>query len=311
MIPTYGQEDVILDALDSALAQDYQNLEIIVADDASPDHTAELVATRKDSRLHYHRNPYNVGRVANYRNTLYNLANGEWVINLDGDDYYTNTRFISEAVKLAFADPNIVIVAANCQIIVDGQKSPLYVRPIVKVLPGIEVVSNVYDHRYHYFHMSTLYHRPTALSLNFYRSDVISSDWESLYRLSLCGKVAFMNSVAGVWRVSGSNASMSCDWRSAAANLSIWHSIFSDAMKLSHQYQRVFIAKQRILFSAAYLQLFKLIRSRISFASLSKYLFAIGQYAGIMTLILILMYYKSIFWLFIRLIQSVRSQVES
>src|SRR5574340_595951 len=69
MIPTYGQEEVILKAVDSALAQDYPNLEIIVADDASPDCTSQLVATRKDPRLHYHRNPTNIGRVANYRNT--------------------------------------------------------------------------------------------------------------------------------------------------------------------------------------------------------------------------------------------------
>lgn len=96
MIPTYNQEAYISDAIESALAQDYPNLEVVVTDDCSTDHTAEVVKQYlTDSRLKYHRNTKNLGRVGNYHNTLYNVASGEWVVNLDGDDYFTDNKFIS------------------------------------------------------------------------------------------------------------------------------------------------------------------------------------------------------------------------
>lgn len=294
---------MILNAVDSALAQDYPNLEIIVADDASPDHTADLVASRKDSRLRYHRNPCNMGRVSNYRNTLYNLANGDWVVNLDGDDYYTNSRFISEAMQAALADENIVIVAANCQIVVDGLELPLYGRPSYKVMTGVELLSNVHDRRFHFFHMSTLYRRSLALPLRFYEANVISSDWESLYRLALKGYVIFIDKVAGVWRVSDKNASMTCDWHATAENLSIWNSIFSVAVKGHNQYVQLYISKQKTLFIAAYLQLVKLVRSKISINTIIRYLLAVREYAGTVTFFLLISYYKSICWFFIMLIK--------
>ena len=64
MIPTYNQAVFIREAVDSALAQTYSNLEVIVGDDASTDGTQEIVAKINDPRLKYVRNVCNLGRVA-------------------------------------------------------------------------------------------------------------------------------------------------------------------------------------------------------------------------------------------------------
>ena len=40
MIPTYNQATLIAKAIDSALAQDYENLEVVVCDDNSTDNTS-------------------------------------------------------------------------------------------------------------------------------------------------------------------------------------------------------------------------------------------------------------------------------
>lgn len=40
-----------------------------------------------------------MGRVRNYHNILYTHATGDWVVNLDGDDYYVDKTFISTAIK--------------------------------------------------------------------------------------------------------------------------------------------------------------------------------------------------------------------
>ena len=68
MVPTYNQPDFLPVAVDSALAQTYPNLEVIIADDHS---TAEacrdvLAAYADDPRVRVCRNETNLGRVANY-----------------------------------------------------------------------------------------------------------------------------------------------------------------------------------------------------------------------------------------------------
>ena len=51
LIPSYNGADIISDALDSILAQDYKNYEVIVSDDASQDDTEKVVRSYKDKRI--------------------------------------------------------------------------------------------------------------------------------------------------------------------------------------------------------------------------------------------------------------------
>ncbi len=228
LIPTYGQQDFISCAISSALAQSYPNLEVIVVDDASPDQTAEKVAGFRDPRLRYVRNEQNLGRVKNYRRALYELATGEWVVNLDGDDFYIDPDFISKAMELASSEPGIVIVSARRNVVTaTGTREPLLLE--TTILSGKEVILRYNDQRYHFSHLATLYHRPSALDCDFYRMDVISSDWESLLRLALKGKVAYLGRIVGCWNLHGGNASLNGCWRDLVDNLMIWESIFQAA----------------------------------------------------------------------------------
>jgi glycosyltransferase involved in cell wall biosynthesis len=228
LIPTYGQEVCVSHAISSALAQNYSNLEVVVVDDASPDNTAGKVAAYDDPRLRYVRNTQNLGRVKNYRRALYELATGEWVVNLDGDDYFIDADFISKAMELAYSEPGIVIVSALQKVVTaTGTREPLLLD--TAVLTGIETLLRYDDERYHFSHLATMYHRPSALACDFYRMDVISSDWESLLRLALKGKVAYLGRVVGCWNLSGSNASLNNSWTELVNNLTIWESIYQTA----------------------------------------------------------------------------------
>ena len=51
VIPTYNSSAYIMHALESALNQTYENLEVIVADDASTDDTCAIVRTIEDPRV--------------------------------------------------------------------------------------------------------------------------------------------------------------------------------------------------------------------------------------------------------------------
>ncbi len=87
---TYNQERYIKEALESVLAQDIDELEIIVCDDCSKDRTFEIaseIAQKYTGPFHIilHRNERNLGIGANFQKA-YELSSGEWLFMAAGDD---------------------------------------------------------------------------------------------------------------------------------------------------------------------------------------------------------------------------------
>lgn len=68
VIPTYNRKDLLKRALDSVLKQDYQNLEIIITDNASTDGTDMMIQSYlNDSRIIYIQRPQNIGIARNIK----------------------------------------------------------------------------------------------------------------------------------------------------------------------------------------------------------------------------------------------------
>lgn len=85
-VPTYNRAASFLrPALESALAQRYPALEILVGDNASADDTPKLVGGLRDSRLRYLRHSVNIGPNRNY-NFLLEKARGDYFLLLHDDD---------------------------------------------------------------------------------------------------------------------------------------------------------------------------------------------------------------------------------
>ena len=82
IVPVYNGEAFIGEALDSALAQDLDGVEVIVVDDGSTDGTREIVKDMAGVQYVWQQNQ---GPAA-ARNTALELARGEFVAFLDADD---------------------------------------------------------------------------------------------------------------------------------------------------------------------------------------------------------------------------------
>lgn len=208
-IPTYNQASFIEAAVKSALAQTYPNVEVIVADDCSFDNTAELMESFKnDSRFFYCKNKKNLGRTGNYRHLLNNLASGDWYINMDGDDYFTDPEFIAKAVQLIAQKNNIVAVMADCTLLdeLTGKKI-LYTSHYMneQQVEGIQFLKDVQLQKAQTTHLTTMYNRQKAIDIHFYNVNILSSDFESLYRLLLHGSIIYLKQTVGVWRLHGNN----------------------------------------------------------------------------------------------------------
>ncbi len=85
VVPAYQGARWILDAVRSALAQTFSDLEVVVVDDASSDDTAALAASTGDPRVRVVRNERNLGLAANWDRAT-SLARGEHVKWLLQDD---------------------------------------------------------------------------------------------------------------------------------------------------------------------------------------------------------------------------------
>ena len=63
LVPVYNGEAFLAECLESVLAQDFADMEILIADDASTDGSAAMVEryAAKDSRIRWWKNPDNLG----------------------------------------------------------------------------------------------------------------------------------------------------------------------------------------------------------------------------------------------------------
>ena len=82
IIPTFNRAHLIVETLDSVLAQTYSNWECIVVDDGSTDGTREMLEAFPQVIYHYQSN----AGVCTARNKGAEIATGDWLIFLDSDD---------------------------------------------------------------------------------------------------------------------------------------------------------------------------------------------------------------------------------
>ena len=99
VIPTHDRGRVVVEAIESALAQTHPPLEVIVVDDGSTDDTAERVGRLRDARVRYLRRSH--AGVSAARNAGIAAATGDLVAFLDSDDLWKPDKVEAEIAALA------------------------------------------------------------------------------------------------------------------------------------------------------------------------------------------------------------------
>ena len=99
-IPVFNGKSLLRNAIESALNSFYPNLELLIVDDASTDHSVMTIESIDDPRIRLLRNETNQGLVA-ARNRLLTEAHGEFIAWLDQDDIAYPTRLRVQAEYLS------------------------------------------------------------------------------------------------------------------------------------------------------------------------------------------------------------------
>lgn len=112
IIPTFNRPDMLGDAIRSVLNQSYQNVEIIVVNDAGADVGGLVNWFGQDANITYVRHGQNRGLAA-ARNTGIKLARGEIIAYLDDDDIYRHDHLATVVEAITKTNADIVYTDAE------------------------------------------------------------------------------------------------------------------------------------------------------------------------------------------------------
>jgi len=198
LIPVYDQKEYIGQTLESALAQTYPNKEIVVADDNSSDGSWQaLQKYQAHPQIKLYRNQQNLGMTGNHHHLLYDLSQGDYTVILDGDDYFVDNNFISEAVQMAEQN-NLPLVFAEALVLNSGGATKPMWFPFSKnaLIPYQEI----FRQGILFMHGAVLFKRKLALPYKFYAHDIIGEDNINFLRFIIGKKVGFLKRSVYVYR---------------------------------------------------------------------------------------------------------------
>ncbi len=128
LIPCYNHEQFLDDCLGSILAQDYENIELLICDDCSPDNSYEKILSyeqrlgQRFSRVEILRNEVNCGVTKNV-NRMLAMAKGDYVKTIASDDAMAPNA-ISGMVDYLNCHPEISVVVANGVRVLESERYP-------------------------------------------------------------------------------------------------------------------------------------------------------------------------------------------
>jgi glycosyltransferase involved in cell wall biosynthesis len=108
-LPVYNGEEFLRQAIDSLLAQTFQDFELIISDNASTDSTESICRhyAALDPRIRYFRNSENIGGAANF-NRVFDLSESEYFKWAAHDDVCA-PEFLQKCIEILDNDPSVVL----------------------------------------------------------------------------------------------------------------------------------------------------------------------------------------------------------
>jgi len=121
IIPAYNRAKTLQRAIESVLAQSYQNFEIIIVDDASTDLTAETIKDFLTPKTRYFKHKNNKGPGA-ARNTGIKKSKGKFIAFLDSDDQWLPEKLEKQIEIFKKAPKKIALVGTNHYVVSPNEK---------------------------------------------------------------------------------------------------------------------------------------------------------------------------------------------
>lgn len=184
-VPVFNGEKGLAAALDSLLAQDYPNLEIIISDNGSTDNTPGICGeyVLKDQRVKYFRAEENLGVVWNF-NRVFALSSGKYFMWAAHDDR-RERFFVSACVEKMEQCPEAVLCQVHTAMYIEGRDELLCVAHLDSYEGVVSLVERYRETRKHF---------PATAIYGLYRSDAMRKT--KMYQKCIATDLAFIQELS-------------------------------------------------------------------------------------------------------------------
>ena len=207
IIPVYKVEKYLSQCVDSILCQSYEDFEVILVDDGSPDTCPAIcdsyAAQDPRVRVIHKKN----GGLSSARNAAMPVVRGEYIIFLDSDDYwYSSDALLHLYQHICVENTDVIVLPHTC--LYQGNSTP---EPLVRSFTQKDFTSENYESRLVQLVSYQLFDtcawnkafRKNLLDTNdlSFREGIISEDLDWVARLSFAAKsVSILDELVHVYR---------------------------------------------------------------------------------------------------------------
>jgi glycosyltransferase involved in cell wall biosynthesis len=185
VLPTYNRAAMIRPAVESCLAQTYENIEVLVVDDGSTDATPEIVRqiAERDSRVRYLRQEN--AKLPAALNTGFRAARGDFLTWTSDDNAY-EPEAIERMIEHLRAHPEVGLVYCDCQIVnSQGEVVRVTRRAPPEAIDRVNCVGACF-----------LYRRSVAEQVGEYdRETFLAEDYDYWLRISKVAPLAYLSGI--------------------------------------------------------------------------------------------------------------------
>ena len=206
-IPTRNRAEMLRGCLQSVLDQTFTDFEIVVSDNASTDHTAEVVASFKDPRIHYSPLDSNIGLYGNLSRG-FRLGTAPYLSILCDDDFML-PRNLERKVESLDQNPEVGMVNSSFQLMMIRPDKTEELRDNVnhvhgstdQVDPGHVVIRRLLTESYFLNFSGALIRRPLVANEQFDERDGAAADLGVCLRIARQAAIAFLSEPLVVYRL--------------------------------------------------------------------------------------------------------------
>jgi glycosyltransferase involved in cell wall biosynthesis len=208
VVPAWNAARTLPETLDSALAQTFTDLEVIVIDDGSTDDTQEILWRYGDRIRVLHK--ANEGRPSTTRNVGFKAARGDLIALLDADDRWHPEK-VAKQVALFDRNPRLGL-AYTAATIIDGEDRVIQVNPCSPNARG--QIHSLLATRNIMVGSSAMARRQAVVDAGYYDVSLTSAEnWDLWIRIARNWEVDFVPEPLTYYRIHSGNRSSAVELR--------------------------------------------------------------------------------------------------
>jgi glycosyltransferase involved in cell wall biosynthesis len=213
--PTFNHSNYIEKCLESVANQTYKNWEQIVVDDASTDDTFKIITSyikgKKNIKIIRHHKRWGVKKLTNSYNQALELAKGDYVAILEGDDFWPKDKLQIQLTNIK--KNNSVLSYGDC-VFTNALGSPIKIytyknrKHYLKNSPPGIILKLFSELNFSVIPVTVVLNKKALLDIGGFQKDKIYpfTDVPTILALSLKGKFDYINKILGFYRKQGQSS---------------------------------------------------------------------------------------------------------